>query len=95
MNFPNCWDGQQSTGPSLNLVYATGSSAKCPSDHPVLLPSVHYTVWYDLPLSLSLKGVRLSSGQMGSAHADFVNGWAPAAMTKMVKCINTNTRTCS
>jgi len=95
LNFPNCWDGKQSSGPSLSLTYSTGSSAKCPSDHPVLLPSVHYTIWYDLPTSQSLSGVSLSSGPMGSAHADFVNGWAPATMATMVKCINTNNRDCS
>jgi hypothetical protein len=58
------------------------------------LPTLRTTLWYDLPAKQTLTGVRLASGPMGSAHADFVNGWTPEAMTAMVKCINTTNRSC-
>ena len=94
LEYPNCWDGKPAPGPSMSMVYATGSKARCPADHPTLLPTLRTTLWYDLPLTQTLQAARLSSGPMGSAHGDFVNGWDPAAMATMVQCINTSNRTC-
>jgi len=92
--FPNCWDGHSLDGSTQqNVVYATMSG--CPASYPVQIPQVVVHVNYP---TASASGLTLSIGptQQGSiltGHADFMDGWDQATMSRNVTaCIDTQTR---
>jgi hypothetical protein len=92
IRFPDCWNGRDSDSPDHKSHMAYSRKAKggagyvCPPDHPVLVPALRLGLRYP---TTGGSGVRLSSGAINTAHADFMNGWAPDKLAKLVRaCLN-------
>ena len=94
--FPNCWNGKtlDSADHKSHMAYAgVGGVRGCPSSHPVPVPELSLNFRYKVAGSLS--GVRLASGGVHSAHADFFNSWNQSVLAQLVKdCLNAG-RVCS
>jgi hypothetical protein len=91
VEFPNCWDGQNldSANHKSHMTYAPSSGRGCPSSHPVEVPSLHLNFYWKV--SGPLSGVKLSSGGVHSAHADFFNSWKQRAQRRLVRqCLNSS-----
>ena len=80
--FPQCWDGVNLDSPNhmSHMAYPTYGQG-CPADHPVAIPVITFTQYWDQPSS-SIAGLRLSSDMNGvpagvSAHSDYIEGWDP------------------
>jgi hypothetical protein len=94
ISFPDCWDGVNLDSAN-HRSHATYSSAigngqyGCPSSHPILLPQLRLTIPYQTTAGPTTV---LSSGNMSTIHADFMNGWDQAQLDFLVKtCLNTDT----
>ena len=84
--FPECWDGTHldSADHKSHMAYAT--NGVCPSTHPVAVPQIVLNIRY--PVS-GAGHVEVSSSGRYSGHADFVNAWDEAALTRLVSyCLN-------
>ena len=83
VTFPNCWDGKNlSSSDQSHVVYAV-AGAGCPTDHPVAVSELRMeTEW---PSDGQAHKFTLSSGSTAGLHADFMNGWDQAALTRLVR----------
>jgi hypothetical protein len=80
IQFPSCWDGKNLDSPNhkshMAYAYQQGGNIpanRCPPTHPVQVPDLTIDIGY-----YGVKGgpaARLSSGDMSTVHADFMNGW--------------------
>ncbi len=87
VRFPDCWDGRRLDSADHQSHMAYSIRGACPRDHPVALPLISMNVRY--PVSGGA-GVRLASGGVYSAHADFFNAWRRGSLERMVRrCIRT------
>ncbi len=88
--FPNCWNGRtlDSADHKSHMAYAgVGGVRGCPSSHPVPVPELSLNFRYKI--SGPLGGVRLASGGVHSAHADFFNSWNQDVLSQLVRdCLN-------
>lgn len=93
ISFPQCWSGQQLDSPDhrSHLHEATGSG--CPATHPVALPAISYEVYWSITAANvgRMPKWRLSSDNYDptkpggfSAHGDYIGGWDPATMAKII-----------
>jgi hypothetical protein len=73
VTFPDCWDGKNIDVPGHrgHLRYSTGG--ECPRTHPEAIPQLFISVFY--PVNGDVSHLRLSSGTLGTGHADFINAW--------------------
>ncbi len=102
--FPQCWDGENlssanfqdhMTYPSAATPPVTGTGS-CPASHPVAIPEISYnfTVHVDPDRgptnTWSLSSDMQKTPKPGaSLHADWMNGWDPDIMERIVKnCLN-------
>jgi hypothetical protein len=90
ITFPDCWDGVNSDSPNHKSHMAYSEPAAegwaCPALHPVPVPRLKLNIRYP---TTGGPGVRLSSGGINTAHADFMNGWDPAKLDALVRgCLN-------
>ena len=84
--FPECWDGRRTDSPDHRSHMAYAVKGACPASHPVAVPQLVQVFRY--PSNGSGKVEVASSGQY-SGHADFVNAWDQAALTRLVEyCLN-------
>ena len=84
--FPQCWDGRHLDSKDHKSHMAYMRKGKCPSSHPVALPTLEELYRYPIRGGT---GISLSSGGLYSGHADFVNAWEPSALRKLVDgCLN-------
>jgi len=84
--FPECWDGTRTDSPNHKQHMAYATNGVCPADHPVAVPQVVIILRY--PVS-GAGVVRVSSAGQYSGHADFVNAWDQAQLTRLVDyCLN-------
>jgi len=90
--FPDCVDPKDPT--YTKATYNTpsnGTPNRCPPGH-LRIPRLKLSIRYDLR-SVIPKGwngpapLALSSGNSYSGHADFFNGWEPAAAQNMLKAV--------
>lgn len=84
--FPECWDGTHldSADHKSQMAYAT--DGVCPSTHPVAVPQIVLNIRY--PVN-GAGHVEVASMGPYSGHADFVNSWDEAALTRLVSyCLN-------
>ncbi len=83
---PDCSNGQiDSTDHRSHMAYA--SRNKCPSTHPIPVPSLRMIMEFPIPTTWGR--VTLSSGEASTMHADFYNAWDQAVLEEMVRdCIN-------
>jgi hypothetical protein len=66
---------------------AYSSRNKCPSTHPIPVPSLRMIMEFRIPTTRGR--VTLSSGEASTMHADFYNAWDQAVLEEMVRdCIN-------
>jgi hypothetical protein len=86
VKFPECWDGVNLDAPDhrSHMAYL-GSASACPPSHPTMVPRLvlhmHYTTHGDPNLTFA-------SGSIHSAHADFINAWAPDVMADLTaRCL--------
>lgn len=84
IDFPNCWNGRSLDGTDHKRHMAYSSGGRCPSSHPVAVPTLMLIFLYP-PVP---RGAQLSSGRYGG-HADFINGWDPDALGPLVGALNT------
>ena len=90
ITFPDCWDGAKSDSPNHKSHMAYSQPAAegwaCPPSHPVPVPKLKLGIRYP---TTGGPGVRLSSGGINTAHADFMNGWDPSKLAALVRdCLN-------
>lgn len=81
VSFPDCWDGERLDSPDHTSHLAYSSRAVCPRSHPVGVPALSLVIYY--PVSGRGKAELASGGQL-SGHADFVNAWNQATLTRLV-----------
>jgi Domain of unknown function (DUF1996) len=85
VTFPDCWDGERLTtfGSETHVQY---SDDGCPESHPVAIPQLQLSIDFD---PVDPLGLRLSSGPIQSAHADFWNTWDQDKLEREVElCLN-------
>jgi len=92
LGFPSCWDGinlyKQDQSHMTYGNYYTG----CPSSHPVQIPDITFNIYYDVDTPIA--NWRLSSDMPedvagSSIHGDWMNGWTPEWMDKVLSgCLN-------
>jgi hypothetical protein len=99
ISFPDCWDGRRLDSPDhkAHMAYnrAGGLESglqRCPRSHPVVVPELQLNVVYPLRDG---RGVRLSSGPVGSAHGDVFNAWRPKALRRQVDGVLNAGRACA
>jgi hypothetical protein len=84
--FPECWDGKGLDSPNHKAHMAYADSGVCPADHPVALPQLVLIIRY---AASGAGNVVVASGGQYSGHADFMNAWDQAVLTKLVDyCLN-------
>lgn len=82
LRFPNCWNGKMDS-PDHKRHMAYSSAGRCPTTHPVRLPTIALVLMY-APTS---RYARPASGKWG-AHGDFMNGWDPSVLSRLVVGLN-------
>jgi hypothetical protein len=73
VTFPDCWDGKNLDAPGHRGHLRYSSSGDCPRTHRVAIPQLVFSVFY--PVNGDVSHLRLSSGTLGTGHADFINAW--------------------
>jgi hypothetical protein len=81
--FPSCWDGIRLDSEDHRSHMAYPSASGCPAGHPVAMPELVVDVAY--VFSGDPSQLRLASGSVLGGHADFLNGWDPAALEELVR----------
>lgn len=92
VDFPQCWDGVHldSADHASHMAYPvrSGGVFSCPASHPVAVPRLVIRVSYPFHNG---NGVTLSSGAAYTTHADFMNAWDRAELSRLVQnCIHAN-----
>jgi hypothetical protein len=87
LTFQDCWDGRHLDSQDHQSHVAYSADGECPETHPVHIPqltmSVRFPVWDEAD------DLRLSSGNIYSAHGDFFNGWVPEGLEREIRsCIH-------
>ncbi|SIP88202.1 F5/8 type C domain-containing protein [Cellulosimicrobium aquatile] len=89
---PSCWDGMHlSPDASAHMGHGTHMAypvdGQCPMTHPIAVPMIEFKIAW--PVSGDMSDVRLVSGSDQSWHYDFINGWEPEVLERLVEhCIN-------
>jgi hypothetical protein len=83
VRFPDCWNGRTSDSANHKSHMAYAVAGRCPSSHPVAVPTLIVVLLYPPVPGTTL----LSSGRF-AAHADFMNGWDPDALQRLVVGLN-------
>lgn len=98
ITFPDCWDGRRldSRDHRSHMAYnrADGMELgpqRCPKSHPVVVPTLQLNVVYPIHDG---DGVKLASGPITTAHADFFNGWKPSVLRRRVEEILNGGKAC-
>lgn len=87
VNFPDCWDGQHLDSEDHTSHVAYSTDGACPSTHPVPMVQVQVVIRY--PISETPDAMWFASGDLATAHADFMNGWDQTALAREVQtCVN-------
>ena len=81
VRFPSCWDEHSLDSPDHKSHMAYAVAGRCPVSHPVSVPAIELIYGYP---TQGGSGFSLASGGQLSAHADFFNGWHPAALRTLV-----------
>jgi Domain of unknown function (DUF1996) len=71
--FPDCWNGADIDSTDHRSHVAYSRDGACPATSPVPVPQLTLTVAY--PVSGEGHELSLSSGDLATSHADFINSW--------------------
>lgn len=82
VTFPDCWNGTDLDSDDHRSHMAYSSGGQCPSDHPVPVPQLQFSVEY--PVTGDVDDLFLSSGSLLTGHADFYNAWDPERLQREV-----------
>ena len=81
-----CWDGERLDSPDHRSHLARSERGRCPASHPVHVPQLEFAVQW--PFWGDPANLRLASGPLTTAHADFFNAWDPERLAVEVEhCI--------
>ncbi len=83
VRFPDCWNGRASDSASHKSHMAYAAGGRCPSSHPVAVPTLIVVLLYPPVPKTAIP----ASGRF-AAHADFMNGWDVEAFQKLVAGLN-------
>lgn len=83
LGFPDCWDGENLDSDDHRSHVAASVDGACPDSHPVLMTQLQVSVVWPVT-GVDAGRVTLSSGPVGGAHGDFLNGWDPDALADHV-----------
>jgi hypothetical protein len=72
VTFPDCWDGEHLSSSDHRSHVASSVAGVCPASHPVPITQLVFEVRYNVSGSHVLS---LSSGGLGTAHADAIVVW--------------------
>lgn len=87
LTFQDCWDGEHLGSADHQSHAAYSADGTCPPSHPVHLPQL--TVSVAFPISGDGHDLSLASGNVYSAHGDFLNAWDPDGLRREVEqCIH-------
>ena len=90
LTFQDCWDGKHIDSPDHKSHMGPAVNGQCTGAYPVAVPNLSMMLNYD---TLGGDGLTLSSGMASSIHGDFMNGWAPADLSALVKvCIDAHAK---
>jgi hypothetical protein len=101
--FPQCWDGKNLDSPdhkshmSYPIYSNNANGSKCPAAYPLAIPEITELFYWTVPAGVKSSSWHISSdmdlSKPGglSAHADWMMGWVPDVMRKLVtQCLNLN-----
>lgn len=91
IRFPSCWNGRSLDSADHQSHMAYAMRGRCPSTHPVEVPSITLIYRYkDLAMQPgTAEALTLASGGQLSAHGDFFNAWRPKVLERLVdRCLN-------
>jgi hypothetical protein len=98
VSFPDCWDGRRLDSPNHRSHMAYNSAGgkelgpqRCPASHPIVVPALQLNVVYPIHDGA---GVKLASGSVLTAHADFFNGWRPSVLQQRVDDVLNGGKAC-
>ncbi len=87
LTFQDCWDGKNTESEDHHAHVTYSSGGECPNSHPVHVPQL--TVSIKFPIVGSGHDLRLASGNVYSAHGDFLNAWDPDGLQREIEaCIH-------
>lgn len=82
LTFQDCWDGEYLDSEDHQSHATYSKDGECPATHPVHIPqltaSIRFPIWgegHDL---------KLASGNIYSAHGDFLNAWDPDGLQREI-----------
>ena len=82
LTFQDCWDGRRLDSADHRSHVAYSSDGRCPASHPVHVPQLAMSVKF--PISGTGHDLRLASGNIASAHGDFLNAWDPVGLEREI-----------
>ena len=87
LTFPDCWDGKHVDSVDHVSHVAYSVDGACPSTHPVSIPQLAMSISF--PIHGKGHDLTLASGNVYSAHGDFLNGWDPKGLQREItECIH-------
>lgn len=86
VKFQNCWNGRNVDSTNHKRHVAYSKAGRCPSTHPVRLPTITLVLLYP-PVRRGL----LSAGRWAT-HGDFINGWDQEALERLTAGLNADRR---
>jgi hypothetical protein len=87
LTFPDCWNGTDVSSDDFRSHAAYSDFGTCPDGYPVHLPQLTMSIKY--PISGPDHDLRLASGNVHSAHGDFINSWDMDGLEREVRqCIH-------
>ncbi len=92
LTFPDCWDGEQLRTADHRSHAAYSRDGRCPESHPVVLPQLTMAIAY--PIGFGDHELSLASGNVYSAHGDFLNAWDPEGQAREVTACIVNDVVC-
>lgn len=87
LTFPDCWNGTAVRSDDFRSHAAYSDMGRCPDGYPVHVPQLTMSIKY--PISGSGHDLKLASGNVHSAHGDFLNSWNMDGLEREVRqCIH-------
>ena len=87
LTFQDCWDGRHLDSADHRSHAAYSEEGTCPRSHPVHLPQLSVSIMF--PIWGADHDLTLASGNIYSAHGDFLNAWdADGLLREIEQCIH-------